>query len=133
MDEKTLDRLRQALMQRKTELSEDLEQLQTELRDLSIEQDAEGGSAGNHFADDGSSLGEQERISTIGENFREQIIHIDRALERMDAGEYGKCQRCGRQIPIERLEAIPFTPFCIDCQKFIEKQVEFFGAAAAQS
>lgn len=121
--------VRETLIERREELTRDVTHLDDELRDLSIEQDAEGGGAGNHFADDGSSLGEQERISTIGGNFREQIAQIDQAIARLDEGTYGSCQRCGKQIPEERLEALPFTPYCIECQMFLERQAELFGTA----
>ena len=129
MNTETIDRLRATMIERREELLRDVHHLEDELRDLSIEQDAEGGGAGNHFADDGSSLGEQERISTVGGNFREQIVQIDQALERIDGGTYGKCQRCGQQIPEERLEALPFTAYCIQCQMHLERQAELFGAA----
>lgn len=129
MNTETMNRLKAALVERRAELERDISHLDNELRDLSVEQDAEGGGAGNHFADDGSSLGEQERISTVGGNFREQVGLIDQALERMDERAYGICQRCQQQIPVERLEALPFTPYCIECQMHLERQSELFGAA----
>ncbi|MCC6944682.1 MAG: TraR/DksA C4-type zinc finger protein [Thermomicrobiales bacterium] len=131
MNTETIANLHQTLIERREELTRDLEHLQSELRDLSVEQDAEGGGTGNHFADDGSSLGEQERIGTIESNFREQIAQIDQAIERMDEGTYGACQRCGQPINEERLEALPYTAFCIDCQKFLENQAELYGAHAS--
>ncbi len=129
MKSETTKALRQALVERRAELQRDLEHLQSELRELSVEQDDERGGVGNHFADDGSSLGEQERISTVGSDFRDQIKMIDAAFERMDEGTYGICQRCGKGIPVERLEALPFAAYCIECQMHLERQTELFGAA----
>lgn len=128
MNAEAIHNLREKLLVRRTELTGDLDHLESELRDLSIEQDAEGGS-GNHYADDGSSLGEQERIGTMKANFLEQLAQIGQALERIEDGTYGTCQRCGQSIADERLEALPYTAFCIDCQKHLERQAELFGTA----
>jgi RNA polymerase-binding transcription factor DksA len=45
----------------------------------------------------------------------EHLASIDLALERIEAGTYGFCQQCRRRIPMERLRAIPETPFCVEC------------------
>jgi DnaK suppressor protein len=127
MNSRTMNALRKTLLERREELERDLTHMEGELRDLSVDQEDERGGVGNHFADDGSSLGEQERISTIGSNFREQIQMIDAAIERMDEGTYGICQRCGQPINEERLEALPFVAYCITCQAFLEEQAELFG------
>jgi RNA polymerase-binding protein DksA len=129
MKTRTLDTLKQTLLERRTELERDLDHMESELRDLSVDQEDERGGVGNHFADDGSSLGEQERISTVGSDFREQIQMIDAAIERMDEGTYGICQRCGQQIQVERLEALPFAAYCITCQSHLEQQAELFGGS----
>lgn len=46
---------------------------------------------------------------------------IDEALERMQAGSYGKCTNCGCQIQIPRLEAVPWARHCIDCQELQDR------------
>src|SRR5680860_412366 len=108
MNARTIDSLKQTLLKRRAELERDIRHMEGELRDLSVDQEAERGGVGNHFADDGSSLGEQERISTVGSDFREQIQMIDAAIERIDGGAYGICQRCGQPVQEERLEALPY-------------------------
>lgn len=47
----------------------------------------------------------------------EQIAAIDAALARMDNGAYGICVKCQGEIGTQRLAAIPYTPFCIECAK----------------
>jgi len=133
MKSQTIETLKQTLLERRAELERDIEHLQSELRDLSADQEAERGGVGNHFADDGSSLGEQERISTVGSDFREQVQMIDAAVERMDEGIYGICQRCGQPIQQERLEALPFVAFCISCQSYLEERAELFGEVIPSS
>lgn len=46
---------------------------------------------------------------------RREIRQIRDALERMDAGTYGRCAACGEQIGKDRLGALPFTAVCIAC------------------
>ncbi|ANL49192.1 DksA/TraR C4-type zinc finger protein (plasmid) [Rhizobium phaseoli] len=48
---------------------------------------------------------------------REQIISIDAALERLNHGSFGRCVRCLDPIDPGRLEAIPYTPYCVTCAR----------------
>ncbi|EJC75135.1 DnaK suppressor protein [Rhizobium leguminosarum bv. trifolii WSM2012] len=48
---------------------------------------------------------------------RDQIAAIDAAIGRLNDGKYGQCAKCHRPIGKERLAAVPYTPFCIDCAK----------------
>jgi RNA polymerase-binding transcription factor DksA len=67
-----------------------------------------------NFADSGqvaAELGENQVAIAVA---REQLDEVDAALERIDAGTYGRCERCGEPIGDARLEAIPAARFCID-------------------
>lgn len=46
---------------------------------------------------------------------RRELARIARALERLAAGTYTECERCGEEIPAARLEAVPDTSTCVDC------------------
>jgi len=71
----------------------------------------------DHMADQGSATFSRELDMTIEEQARESLAQIERALERMDAGTYGTCARCGATIPIERLEAMPEAELCVTCKE----------------
>ena len=58
------------------------------------------------------------RQSTTG---HEQLSLVRQALERLKEGTYGECIHCGKTIGLKRLEALPWTPACIECQEKIEK------------
>ena len=45
---------------------------------------------------------------------------VDNALRRLDEGTFGACSNCGRKIPLRRLEAVPWTPYCVACQEEAE-------------
>ena len=47
----------------------------------------------------------------------ERLRYIDEALGRVEQGRYGICAGCHEHIPVERLRAIPFAVYCVDCQK----------------
>lgn len=58
-----------------------------------------------------------ERLATTAtaRSLAASIADIDRALEKLEAGSYGLCDRCGEAIPQPRLEALPASALCVDC------------------
>ena len=71
-------------------------------------------SADNHLADTASETYERELDEGLEEDAQQQLREVEGALKRLDAGEYGTCSACGKAIPVERLEAVPWTTLCID-------------------
>jgi DnaK suppressor protein len=65
-------------------------------------------------ADTGSANFERERAQSLANHARRILIQIDDALERLDAGTYGRCERCGDPIEFARLEAIPYATLCLE-------------------
>jgi RNA polymerase-binding protein DksA len=69
------------------------------------------------LADDpGTRLSEREELETINALQSAQLEQVDQALTRIEDGSYGRCQECGVEVPFERLEALPSTPYCVECQ-----------------
>lgn len=68
-----------------------------------------------HMADIGSDNYEQEFSLNLLEAEQSTLAEINSALARIAAGEYGACVECGQRIKKPRLNAIPFTHYCIDC------------------
>ena len=68
-----------------------------------------------HMADIGSDNFEQEFTLSLMENDDETLEMIEEALERIEDGSYGICAECGSAIPKTRLNAIPYTPYCVKC------------------
>lgn len=67
-----------------------------------------------HPADLGTETFEREKDLSILESLEYELAQIETALRRVDEGTYGKCEACGIEIPVERLEASPAARFCID-------------------
>jgi RNA polymerase-binding protein DksA len=73
-----------------------------------------------HMADLGTDAYEQEFTISRIENEEELLESIEAALARIESGEFGTCTQCGAKIPKVRLNAIPYTPFCIKCAELNE-------------
>lgn len=58
---------------------------------------------------------EDEVLEGLGTSGQDEIIKINAALARMEDGEFGFCVTCGSEVSTERLDVVPFTPFCRDC------------------
>ena len=59
---------------------------------------------------------ERERDLALSAQAMAAVDEIDRALEKLDLGTYGICERCGQAIPKERLKAIPWAALCVQCK-----------------
>jgi len=64
----------------------------------------------------------QQRDLALRDRAEHQLVLVDEALARLDAGTFGTCVRCGRPIPDDRLEALPWAPRCIDCQRLADRE-----------
>jgi len=65
----------------------------------------------------------KEFLLSLSDGEREKLLQIDEALKRLEHGEFGVCQNCQKEIGAKRLLAIPWTPYCIDCQEKTEEEL----------
>lgn len=63
------------------------------------------------------SLEDVEIDAGLIERCEYELRAIDDAFSRLERGRYGVCEKCKREIPVERLKAVPFAAYCIECQK----------------
>jgi DnaK suppressor protein len=70
-----------------------------------------------HACTAGDPGAERSALLTLMRKLRLQLIEVDDALARMDAGTYGRCQKCGQPIPEERFEALPATRQWPSCNR----------------
>lgn len=74
-----------------------------------VQFDEEGGEGGTSNVD-------RELDLVLSAQARAAVEEIDRALLKIDAGTYGRCERCGNEIPRARLEALPHAALCVACK-----------------
>jgi DnaK suppressor protein len=97
------------LTERRVELKAELDRL--------IEPPVEGAavSFGKRVGDGTAEAVERLSTTAAARSISSSIAAIDRAMEKLADGSYGICDRCGREIPEARLDALPATSHCIDC------------------
>lgn len=72
-----------------------------------------------HMADEGTDTMEQEKEMLLASKEGRLVYEIDEALRTLykEPERYGECQECGGSIAFERLDVVPWTTHCIDCQE----------------
>lgn len=94
--------------------------LEEERSDLSAKLEELGVGAGrqnydSNFADSSQVTAERGEVEALVGKLREALSEVERALEKVEEGNYGKCDDCGQPIDPLRLEAKPAAPYCINC------------------
>jgi len=77
--------------------------------------DGESGSGALERAAD--EVEEYETLRSIEQSLELKLRDINLALEKIKKGNYGICEKCGKEIEIDRLEAIPEARFCKNCKR----------------
>jgi DnaK suppressor protein len=109
------DRFRDALEKERAQLRSQIEHHDIGNSSLTDETgELMSSSADNHLADTASETFERELDEGLEEGAMRRLREVEEALSRIEAGAYGTCAVCGREIPAERLEAVPWATLCID-------------------
>ena len=69
------------------------------------------------FSDRGRSSEERSHVIAVVRALRSNLRDVERALQKFETGAYGRCERCGEPISVERLEALPWAVLGIDCKQ----------------
>jgi len=75
----------------------------------------------DELADHASVTYDRELDDTLEENAEQILREIDAALTRIEDGTYGTCRICGKEIPPERLEAVPYATLCVEDKRLLER------------
>ncbi|MEU1464445.1 TraR/DksA C4-type zinc finger protein [Streptomyces sp. NPDC005727] len=70
-----------------------------------------------HDPEGGTTAFERAHVAALMTQTREHLEELDRALERLEQGQYGRCEGCGETIPPERLEIRPAATTCVRCAR----------------
>ncbi len=111
-----LKELKELLLTRRKELQAEMEQNRANLAPAQI--------TGSVSQDESARLKNQTREvdATLTHLDATDLARIDRALEAMEAGDYGLCDECGCHIPFERLKIEPMTQHCVACKSAWEQK-----------
>jgi DnaK suppressor protein len=114
------EKIRAALAERRDELKAEYDHTLDEIAEL--QRDRLTDSAGDDQADTGTKTLEREQEISLANGILERITQVERALERLDEGSYGWCEKCGNPIPVERLAAFPSATLCVTCKQLEERR-----------
>lgn len=108
----TLDDLRQRLEADRDRLTEEIRGVAEQPADYRT---TEVSWYGNHLADTGTDTFEDEKALALEAHLNGMLNQVNSALERFANGTYGKCENCGGEISLDRLEALPYATTCLSC------------------
>jgi len=113
MDKKKLDAFKKRLETRLQELRRIVNRTQADGR--SADEDST-----QDIADRAASSYNKEFLFSQSNNERHLLQMVEKALARIREGSFGECINCGKEINSKRLEAVPWTRHCIQCQEKLE-------------
>jgi RNA polymerase-binding transcription factor DksA len=108
------DYFRDLLMRTRGELVSSLGPIRMRLRESQRDSGGEIALADQHPADSASDTEMRELDVSTETLFESRLGQVDDALRRLEDGTYGTCAVCGKPIPVERLELVPETPYCVE-------------------
>ena len=114
MEKKKLDHFRKRLEERQQDLRRMV--TKTEQDGRTVDEDS-----AQDIADRAASSYTKEFLFSQSNNDRQILQMVDGALARIREGNFGECISCGKEINAKRLEAVPWTRHCIECQEKLEQ------------
>lgn len=110
----TLKDMREVLLRRREALRHALEGDDSLLKEMSSQ-------AGGDVVDFASDSQFGELNSQLAEVESRELQEVEAALKKMTGGTYGKCEGCSRNIPLARLQVLPYASYCVNCKRLAEK------------
>lgn len=115
MKKKDKESYKKKLLERKKEIIDKLSEVYSESKEVEPE-------IAQDIGDRAESSYTKEFLLSLSDTERKQLSLIDEALKRIEDCDYGTCQMCHRDISKKRLKAIPWAPYCIQCQQKAEEE-----------
>ncbi|MGV3484582.1 MAG: TraR/DksA family transcriptional regulator [Planctomycetaceae bacterium] len=110
-------KLRKTLVRRREALARALE------GDLSLLRELHAAASGD-VLDAACDTAQDEINSQLVDVESRELSAIDAAIVRMDEGNFGDCETCGKPIPLQRLQAVPYVTDCIGCRRRVEDSAD---------
>lgn len=100
------DHFKEQLLARKAELKK---------RVTAINKDIKHEGMSGDWAEQATERENDEVLESLGIASEHELVKINEALQRIESGQYFTCSVCGKAIPPERLELLPFSTTCVNC------------------
>lgn len=113
----TVKRFKETLAAERARLLEIIEELEEEREQARSNETATERNPDVDSVEGGTMAFEYEKELALEENARDLLRKVDRAEARLKAGHYGQCEVCGTDIPVARLDVLPYATTCVDCAR----------------
>ncbi len=114
MNRKEKEKIKKKLIREKEEILKKISEFRSEGKEIEPE-------IAQDVVDKAESSYVKEFLFELSDTERKLLIQIENALKKIERDDFGICEMCGKEISSKRLNALPWTPYCIKCQ---EKQEE---------
>ncbi len=122
LTKRELDEFRKMLHEERGRLMEELEAMEEHTPEVEEQVGMDiGGGYDEDLADVASSTFEREKGLALESSVQAMLTQVEEALDRIEEGTYGICQRCGDPIDAARLRVLPYATLCIRCKELEEK------------
>jgi RNA polymerase-binding protein DksA len=115
------EQFRQLLLEERKRVIDAIENIHTENPGSLADETEETSFQDNHLGDIATATFDREMASTLEDNSNHVLTEIDSALQRIEDGTFGLCERCSNPIDIERLQALPWATLCIEDKRKQER------------
>ncbi|HEX9901797.1 MAG TPA: TraR/DksA family transcriptional regulator [Acidobacteriota bacterium] len=122
MGKKEKEQIRRKLLDKKETIVSKLSRTVAESKEMETD-------IAQDLADKAESSYTKEFLLSLSDTERDLLLHLDEALRSLEKGSYGICLVCGQAISKKRLEALPWSVHCLDCQQKIETGAELESEA----
>jgi RNA polymerase-binding protein DksA len=113
----TIDKFRKRLNDERDRLQTLIDEYEQELEEARLTESSSDRSPDPGNAEAGSMKFEYEKELSIEQNTIDLLGKVNHALEAVEAGTYGICESCGKNIPLTRLDVLPYVTVCVDCAR----------------
>jgi len=115
METKKLEELKKSLQEEKKDLEENLKKIAKPINIQEGDYETSFEDIGTDKNDSATEVDQYTQNLSVENALEKKLQDVLDALEKIEKGNYGKCEKCGKDIPLERLVANPSARICMDC------------------
>ncbi len=117
MNQEKLKEIKNKLEKKRESVIEELESFARENKEIKDDFETKFPHLGDHMDENAIEVSDYENQLSVEHNLENDLKKIDKALEKIENGTYGVCEKCGGEINLERLEALPEAAECMKCNE----------------
>lgn len=122
MDKKNLKELKVLLEEKRISTIKKLESVGGQAKGSEVNFNADYPDYGDSMEDNALEVADYTKNLSLEKELEEELHSVEKAIKRVDAGKYGKCNYCGKEIEIERLKIRPESTACVSCKKALKNE-----------